>query len=96
MIGTPGVGNTEQLSEFGVFRSAEADNLEKTLSWVVDEVLPNRALMREKSHAAGKKYFSLESTVDSYNAALSSIAKQSDPLDGDGHEMASQSTANDR
>ena len=31
MIGTPGVGNTEQLSEFGVFRSAEADDLEETL-----------------------------------------------------------------
>ena len=52
--------------------------------------------MREKSHAAGKKYFSLESTVDSYDAALSSISKRSDPFDGDGHEMASQSTANDR
>jgi glycosyltransferase involved in cell wall biosynthesis len=96
VIGTPGVGNTDQLSDFGVFRSAEADDLDETLSWVVDEVLPNRALMREKSHAAGKKYFSLESTVDSYDAALSSISKRSDPLDGDGHEMASQSTANDR
>lgn len=96
VIGTPGVGNTEQLSEFGVFRSAEADNLEETLSWVVDEVLPNRALMREKSHAVGKKYFSLESTVDSYDAALSSISKRPDPFDGDGHERASRSTANAR
>ena len=52
--------------------------------------------MREKSHAAGKKYFSLKSTVDSYDAALSSISKRSDPLDGDGHEMASQSTVNAR
>ena len=52
--------------------------------------------MREKSHAAGKNYFSLESTVDSYETALSSISKRSDPFDGDGHEMASQSTANDR
>jgi glycosyltransferase involved in cell wall biosynthesis len=94
VIGTPEVGNTEQLCEFGVFRSAEAYNLEETLSWVIDEVLPNRALMREKSHAAGKKYFSLESTVDSYVVALSSIAKQSHPLDGAGHKMASKSTAN--
>ena len=94
VIGTPGVGNTDQLSDFGVFRSTEADDLEETLKWIVDEVLPNRALMREKSHAAGKKYFSLESTVDSYVVALSSIAKQSHPLDGAGHKMASKSTAN--
>jgi glycosyltransferase involved in cell wall biosynthesis len=85
VIGTPEVGNTEQLCEFGVFRSAEADNLEETLSLVIDEVLPNRALMRKKSHAAGKKYFSLESTVDSYDAALSSISKRSKPLDGYGN-----------
>jgi len=96
VIGTPGVGNTEQLSEFDIFRSAEADDLEETLKWIVEEVLPNRALMREKSHAAGKKYFSLKSTVDSFDAALSSIFKRSDPLDGDGHEMASQSTVNAR
>ena len=96
VIGTPGVGNTEQLSEFDVFRSAEADDLEETLKWIVEEVLPNRALMREKSHAAGKKYFSLKSTVDSYDAALSSITKRPDPLDGDGHKMASQSTVNAR
>ena len=76
------------------FCSAEADDLEETLKWIVDEVFPNRALMREKSHAAGKKYFSLESTVDSYDAALSSISKQSDPLNGEGLEMASKSTAN--
>jgi|SaaInlV_120m_DNA_3_1039746.scaffolds.fasta_scaffold05793_3 hypothetical protein len=95
VIGTPGVGNTDQLSNFGVFRSAEADDLEETLNWVVREILPYRALMREKSHAAGKKYFSLESTVNSYDAALSSVSKRSDPFDGNGHEMASQSTAND-
>ena len=88
VIGTPGVGNTDQLSNFGVFRSAEVDDLKETLSWVVNVVLPNRTLMREKSHAAGKKYFSLESTVDSYDAALSSISKPSIPLDGDGHKMA--------
>jgi glycosyltransferase involved in cell wall biosynthesis len=96
VIGTPGVGNTKQLEELGVFRSSEADDLEKTLKWIVDEVLPNRAVMREKSHAAGKKYFSLESTVDSYETALSSIFKQSDPLDGEGNWMARIATANAR
>ena len=96
VIGTPGIGNTDQLSDFGVFRSAEADDLDETLRWVVDEVLPNRALMREKSHAAGRKYFSLESTVDSYETALFSIAKQSELLDGQGHKMADQPIANDR
>jgi glycosyltransferase involved in cell wall biosynthesis len=85
VIGTPGVGNTEQLNEFGVFHSAEADDLEETISWVVNEVLPSRALMREKSHAAGKNYFSLESTVDSYETALSSISKRSEPLEGYGN-----------
>jgi glycosyltransferase involved in cell wall biosynthesis len=85
VIGTPGVGNTEQLCEFGVFRSVEADHLEETISWVVDEVLPNRAMMLEKSHAAGKKYFSLESTVDSYETALSSISNRPKPLDGYGN-----------
>ena len=96
VIGTPGIGNTDQLSDFGVFHSAEADDLDETLRWVVDEVLPNRALMREKSHAAGRKYFSLESTVDSYETALFSIAKQSELLDGQGHKMADQPIANDR
>jgi glycosyltransferase involved in cell wall biosynthesis len=96
VIGTTGVGNTDQLSDFGVFRSTEADELEETLKWIVDEVLPNRALMREKSHAAGRKYFSLESTVDSYETALFSIAKQSELFDGQGHKMADQPIANER
>lgn len=90
VIGTPGVGNTRQLEDLGVFRSAEADGLEKTLGWVVDEILPQRAGMREKCHAAGKKYFSLESTVDSYETALSSIVKQCTPLNERGKYMASR------
>lgn len=96
VIGTPGIGNTKQLEYLGVFRSAEADDLTDTLRWIVDKVLPNRALMREQSHAAGKKHFSLESTLDSYVTALSSILKRSNPLDGQSHEMASQFTANVR
>lgn len=71
VIGTPGVGNTKQLEDLGVFRSAEADDLEGTLKWIVEEVLPNRALIREQSHAAGMRHFSLEGTVDSYATALS-------------------------
>jgi glycosyltransferase involved in cell wall biosynthesis len=70
IIGTPGVGNTSQLEAEGVFRSAEADDLDGTIRWIVDEVRPRQAQMRRRSHEAGMRYFSLEQTVEHYARAL--------------------------
>ncbi|MEZ5754198.1 MAG: glycosyltransferase [Paracoccaceae bacterium] len=75
VIGTPGVGNTEELEAEGVFRSAEAAEREAMIGWVLDEVLPRREEMRARCHAAGLRHFSLAATVESYARALRAVAE---------------------
>lgn len=75
VIGTPGVGNAGVLEAEGVFRSAEAADLAATIGWVTEEVLPRRAEMRARCHAAGMRHFSLAATVESYAQALRAVAE---------------------
>lgn len=70
IIGTPGIGRTANLEYEGVFRSAETQDLEQTFAWILKDVVPRREMYRQMCHAAGLRYFSLDSTVASYERAL--------------------------
>lgn len=70
VIGTPGVGESAALEAAGVFRSAEAADLEQTIAWIVDEVRPGAAAYRERCHAIGLQRFAVAATVEQYREAL--------------------------
>ncbi len=75
VIGTPGVGMTEALEEAGVFRSAEPEDWQATLRWIIDEVRGRREEMRQACHAIGLGHFSLAATVEAYRVALEAVAE---------------------
>lgn len=75
VIGTPGVGNTADLAAEGVFRSAEPGELDQTLTWIVDTVLPARAALRQTCHAIGLRDYSVAGAVASYATALASLGQ---------------------
>lgn len=83
VLGTPGVGNTAELAEAGVFRSAEPQDLDQTITWLVDTVLPARAALRQTCHAIGLRDYAVAGSVASYATALASLVKPNpapDPL----------------
>lgn len=70
VVGTPSIGDSRLLIEEGVFRSAEKEDREQTLRWILDQVIPKRDRMREVCHEIGRKYFSVKQTADRYVEAL--------------------------
>ncbi|WP_180009143.1 glycosyltransferase family 4 protein [Acinetobacter sp. YH12238] len=75
ILGTPNVGNAPELTEAGVFHSAELDGLEKSIDWVINNYLPKQTEWKRRSHETGLLYFSLEETIERYNIALKGIEK---------------------
>lgn len=73
VLGTPGVGNTAELQAEGVFRSAEPGELDQSINWIVDTVLPARAALRQTCHAIGLRDYSVAGAVASYATALASL-----------------------
>lgn len=78
VIGTPGVGDTAALEAAGVFRSAEAANLDRTIRWVLDEVIPQRDLFRQRCHEIARTRLSHQSTIGDYLRALASVGQGQD------------------
>lgn len=70
VMGTPDVGDTSRLMAKGVFRSAENNDREQTLSWILNSLMPQRDRMRELCHETGKTTFSVAETATRYAAAL--------------------------
>lgn len=73
VIGTPNVGNTIELEGLGVFHSIEENDFAKTLDWILNEYIPNQRQWRQECHRAGMHYYDINSTVQQYAIALSSI-----------------------
>lgn len=76
ILGTPNVGNAPELTEAGVFHSAELDGLEKSIDWVINNYLPKQTEWKRRSHETGLLYFSLEETIERYECALKAINLQ--------------------
>lgn len=75
ILGTPHVGNASELAETGVFHSAELDELEQSIDWVINSYLPQQQQWKKRSHEVGLHYFALESTIERYDYALKGIEK---------------------
>ena len=56
--------------------SAELDELEKSVDWVINTYLPQQKEWKKRSHEAGLHYFSLEETIKQYAAALSAFQEK--------------------
>lgn len=78
VIGTPGVGDTAALEAAGVFRSAEAANLDHTIRWVLNEVIPQRDFFRQRCHEIARSRLSLQSTIGDYRRAIASVGRGKD------------------
>ncbi|MCV2450810.1 glycosyltransferase family 4 protein [Acinetobacter johnsonii] len=75
ILGTPNVGNAPELSETGVFHSAELDQLNKSIDWIVNSYIPQQKEWKKRSHEAGLHFFSLKETIERYSSALRDIEK---------------------
>jgi glycosyltransferase involved in cell wall biosynthesis len=95
LIGTEGIGPVEPAIHAGVMHPIEQDS-SHVWPWVRDEVLPQKTAIQKRSQEIGLKYFSLQSTVDSYDIALSTLPEWPDPLHGENHDMAGKATSNAR
>lgn len=76
ILGTPNVGNAPELAETGVFHSAEWDELDKSVNWVIHHYFPQQQEWKKRSHEAGLRYFALKSTIERYDCALKAINLQ--------------------
>ena len=69
VIGTAAVGDTGPILEAGLLFEGEGRE-ELAARWLVDEILPQRALYRDRARTAGVAQFSLARTIEDYRRAL--------------------------
>lgn len=70
IVGNSQIGETKASIDAGVF--FDGSNLDAA-SWIIDYVLPSRSVLSVKARKVGVDYFSLDSTVESYAMAISSL-----------------------
>jgi len=79
VIATGGIGDTENILDesIGFLANTESSNsLLLAAKWFNHEVLPNRATYRSACRNRGLKYFSLDTTVKEYEAAIQHALKK--------------------
>jgi glycosyltransferase involved in cell wall biosynthesis len=73
VLGSPGIGAADALTEAGVHFPCGAADLDRAVAWVAKTVRSDRAELRARCHAAGRRHFSLEASVARYRDALASL-----------------------
>lgn len=73
VLGSKGVGDTEELARAGVgywLENADDSSLEAAAGWFIETVVPQREMFRARCREAGLVHYSLDGAVAAYEAAV--------------------------
>lgn len=75
LVATQGIGDTSNIDAKAGFMVDRMDEpqLRSVAQWFIEQVLPNRDILREHCRNVGVMHFSLQASVASYQQALSSL-----------------------
>lgn len=78
LVATQGIGDTSNIDAKAGFMVDRMDEpqLKSVAQWFIEQVLPDRDILREHCRDAGVMHFSLQASVASYQQALSSLTEK--------------------
>lgn len=78
LVATQGIGDTSNIDAKAGFMVDRMDEpqLRSVAQWFIEQVLPNRDMLREHCRDIGVMHFSLQASVASYQQALSSLMEK--------------------